>query len=94
MTAHFNLLAQAIECVRPKLDRATPIKERVRVFWAAIVAARDLGAADVVHDQFRQLAIDTALRADLGRCPPYAADETIEHLIRWGLRDRDPFGRR
>ncbi len=98
MTTHFvpfvDLLAQAIERVRPKLERTAPIKERVRVFWAAIVSARNLGTGDVIHDRFRQLAVDTGLRADLSKHPPYNANETIEHLIRWGLLDRDPFGGR
>ncbi|SNB54310.1 hypothetical protein SAMN05414138_10219 [Rhodoplanes sp. JGI PP 4-B12] len=84
-------LAQAIDYVRPKLERTGPITERARTFWAAVRAARKLAATDVIHDEFRQLAIDTGLFADLGDHPPYAAGETIEHLIRWGLFARNPF---
>jgi hypothetical protein len=86
-----QLLAQAIERIRSELDRAKPINERVRVFWAN-VAARDLGTAEV-RERFWQLAIDVGLYADLGRHPPHAAKETIEHLIRWGLLERNPFGK-
>jgi hypothetical protein len=88
-----DLLAQAIEYARGDLDRAKPINERVRIFWAAVVAARDLGATDVVRDEFVLLAIDTGLFAELEKHPPYAAGETIEHLIRWGLFARNPFGK-
>jgi hypothetical protein len=82
-----DALAQVIEYMRPRLDRAKPINERVRIFWAAVVGARDLGATDVVHDEFRQLATDVGLDTDLGR----HADEAVRHLIRWGLFGRNPF---
>jgi len=88
-----DLLAQAIEYTRVELNPAKPINDRVRIFWAAVVAARDLGAADVVHDEFLLLANDVGLFADLAQHPPYAAQETIEHLIRWGLFARNPFGK-
>jgi hypothetical protein len=84
-----DLLGDAFEYTRRSLDRTKPINERVRIFWAAVVGARDLGATDVVRDGFMQLATDVGLVADLG---PHA-QETIEHLIRWGLFARNPFGR-
>ena len=84
-----DLLANAIEFTRCELDRAKPITARVRIFWAAVVAARNLGATDVVRDEFLLLAADVGLFADLGQ----HADQTIEHLIRWGLFARNPFGR-
>jgi hypothetical protein len=84
-----DLLANAIEFTRCELDRAKPINDRVRIFWAAVVAARNLGATDVVRDEFLLLAADVGLFADLGQ----HADQTIEHLIRWGLFARNPFGR-
>ena len=84
-----DLLANAIEYTRCELDRTKPINERVRIFWAAVVAARSLGATDVVRDEFLLLAVDVGLFADLGQ----HADQTIEHLIRWGLFARNPFGR-
>jgi hypothetical protein len=87
-------LVHAIKRVRPDLDRAKPIKQRVRVFWAAAKAARNLDVSHVVHDELYQLAIDTGLFVDLSQRPPYAADETLEHLIRWGLLEREPFGGR
>jgi hypothetical protein len=60
-TATVDVLSQAIEHVRAKLDPASPIHERIRAFWAAVVAARDLGASDIVHDAFHQLAVSTEL---------------------------------
>jgi len=82
-----DLFAQAIEHVRRDLDRSTPLSQRIRTFWAAIKAARDLGASDVVECDFAQLAAETGLTADLGR----HAGETIEHLTRWALLERNPF---
>jgi hypothetical protein len=84
-----DLLAQAIEYARGDLDRTKPINERVRIFWAAVVAARNLGASDVVRDEFVQLATEVGLSADLGQ----HAAETIGHLVRWGLFARNPFGK-
>jgi hypothetical protein len=84
-----DLLAQAIEYTRQSLVRTKPINERVRIFWAAVVAARDFGASDVVRDEFLLLAADVGLFADLG---PHA-DQTLEHLIRWGMFARNPFGK-
>jgi hypothetical protein len=93
MTAHVapppvvNLLAHAIEYTRAELWRTTSVCERVRIFWAAVAAARNLAASDVLRDEFLLLAVDSGLARDL----PHA-DETIEHLIRWGLFARNPFG--
>jgi len=84
-----DLLAQAIEYTRVELNPAKPLNERVRIFWAAVVAARSLGATDVMRDEFLLLAVDVGLFADLGQ----HADQTIEHLIRWGLFGRNPFGK-
>jgi hypothetical protein len=85
--AAVDLLAQAIEHVRPHLDRAISTKERVCNLWAAVVAARDLGASDVIYDEFLRLGYDTGLATDLGR----HADEDLRHVIRWALLDRNPF---
>jgi hypothetical protein len=79
-----DLLAQAVEQIRPHLKRSLPIGQRARNFWAAAVAARDLGAADVVEEELMQLAGDTGLTAELGK-----ADVT--HLIRSAFRDQNPF---
>lgn len=83
-------LDRAIECVRPHLDRSRPLPERVRGLWAGVAAARNLGPADVVGAAFMQLAIKTGIGVDLGR----HADEDLRHVIRWGLLNRDPFGKR
>jgi hypothetical protein len=82
-----DLLAQAIDQVRRRLDRSLPIGKRIRVFWAGVVAARDFGAADVVSEEFQQLARDTGLTADL----EHHGEEDVAHVIRWALLDQNPF---
>jgi len=84
-----DLLAQAIEHVRRHLDRSRPVRERVRMWWAGVAAAHDLAAYDVVEDEFLQIARDSGLIADLGR----HGDEDLRHVLRWGLLERNPFGR-
>jgi hypothetical protein len=80
-------LTGAIAYVRPRLECANRISEKVRILWAAVLAARDLGASDVIEDEFMRLALDVGLGRDLGR----HADETLRHVIRWGILDRNPF---
>jgi hypothetical protein len=88
MNAAPDLLSIAIAKVRPYLDRSMPVKHRICVFWAGVVAARKLGASDAITEEFTALAVSSGLAADLGR----HADECIAHVIRWGLLNRDPFG--
>ncbi len=80
-----DLLAQAVERVRDDLDRAIPLKQRARNFWAGIRCSNRRGAADVVEKEFTQVAQETGLLGDLG-------EQTVAHLIAWGLRALDPFG--
>ena len=80
-------LTRAVAHVRPRLENANNVCESVRILWAAVVAARDLGASDVIEDDFKRLALDVGLGRDLGR----HADETHRHVIRWGILDRNPF---
>jgi hypothetical protein len=87
-----DLLADAIGIARQYLDREHSLPKRAKIFWTAVAVARHLAASDVIHDEFFQLAVDCGLLAEFERAPPYAAGETIEHLIRWGLLDQDPFG--
>jgi hypothetical protein len=84
-----DLLGQAIETARPYLDSTLPIGERVRNLWAGVVASRDRAAADVIEAEFMRLAQETGLARDLGR----HANEDLGHVIRWGMLNRDPFGR-
>jgi hypothetical protein len=87
-----DLLTQAIEIVRPRLQRSKPLKERIEIFWSAIAAANNLAAVDVVRQEFLQLAADTGLSADLRRHADFAhSDQTLEHVLRWGLLRRNPF---
>jgi hypothetical protein len=84
-----DLLSQAIELVRPHLDRSKPLEERIRIYWAAIAAANSLAAADVLRQDFLQLATDSGLAADLKQAN---SDKTLECILRWGLLRRNPFG--
>jgi hypothetical protein len=93
MTAPFispratDLLTDAVVYVRPRLQGSNPIGDRLRTLWAAVVAARDLGASDVVEDEFFKLARDAGLAADLGR----NADADLRHVIRWAMLGMNPF---
>src|SRR5262245_53518103 len=62
-----DLLAGAIDHVRPLLHRRRPLRERVVDFWAAAAAAADLAATDVLQAEFLALAQETGLADDLGR---------------------------
>jgi hypothetical protein len=87
-----DLLTQAIELVRPQLERSKPLKERVEIYWAAIAAANSLAAVDIVRDEFLRLAKETGLAADLKQhADLYHSDKTLEHVLRWGLLRRNPF---
>ena len=79
-----DLLAQAVEYIRPYLAQSLAIGERARNFWAGVVAARDYGAADVVELTFRDLAQQTGLTSDLGH-------DDVKHLIRSAFLDLNPF---
>jgi hypothetical protein len=82
-----DLLSQAISYVKPHLDRSLPVDERLRAFWAAVVAARDLAASDVVIEEFMHLARDSGLARDLGS----QAENDLRHVVRWAMLDRNPF---
>jgi hypothetical protein len=82
-----DLLNEAVRHVRPMLHRSTTVGERLRCFWAGVVAARDLGARDVLEARFLELARETDLFADLGR----RADDDLQHVIRWAMLDWNPF---
>jgi hypothetical protein len=95
MSIHFqpptiDLLADAIERVRPHVDRTLPIGHRIRALWAGAVAAHklNLGAIDVIEAEFTKLARATGITADLGR----HGDEDVAHIIRWAFLNRNPFG--
>jgi hypothetical protein len=85
--AENDLVTQAADYVRPLLDRSNSLGERLRTLWAAVVAARNLGAFDVIEGEFLQLARDTGLVADLGS----RADVDLRHIIRWAVLEQNPF---
>jgi hypothetical protein len=82
-----DLVTDAIERIRPHLDRSLPLKQRVENFWAGARAARNRGAADVLTEEFTALAQQTGLTADLR----WEGKEQIAHLISWALRNMNPF---
>jgi len=86
-TTTIDLMAEAVEFVRPLLRRSNPIGERMRTLWAAVVASRDLGASDVVEEEFMRLASDAGLVDSLG----HRADADLRHVIRWAMLDQNPF---
>jgi hypothetical protein len=80
-----NLLALAIERVRPMLDPQLPLTVSIRTFWAAAKNARRFAADDILESEFLRLADETGLTADLRR------REDISHVLRWALRGLNPF---
>jgi hypothetical protein len=91
-----DFLTRVIPLIKSDLDAADHLPTRARIFWAGVLAARDLGASDVVERDFWQLAFDAKLiwdqvdRKRRGVLPH--SYETVGHLIRWGIRGWDPFG--
>jgi hypothetical protein len=82
-----DLLSHAIRYVKPHLDRSLSVGERLRALWAAVVAARNLAASDVVEQEFLELAQQTGLATDLGR----HADDDLRHVVRWAMLNLKPF---
>jgi hypothetical protein len=82
-----DFLSHAIRYVKPHLDRSLRVAERLRALWAAVVAARDLAASDVVEEEFLKLAQQTELATDLGR----HADDDLRHVVRWAMLNLKPF---
>jgi hypothetical protein len=98
-----DLLAAAIEQARPLVvaDRRKSTKARVRILWAAVVAARDLAASDRVHGSFGALSVQVGLinhrgwwtGADVRPSVRRYGLEDVDHVIMWALRGMDPFGK-
>ncbi len=87
-----DLLTQAIERVRPLLNREQPLKTRIRVLWAAAKNAHGFAASDVVAAEFIRLACDTGLTADLDNpIRRLSGEETVRHVVSWACRSMNPF---
>ena len=106
MTAPFSpppaidLLGQAIACIRPLLmDENRTTKERIHILWAAAKNSRDLGASDVVHDEFMQVAVAVNLIDKHGRWADADVRERlrrfgrddVSHVVQWAMRGVNPF---
>src|SRR5437660_1442993 len=85
-----NMLAEALGHLSHHLDRALPVGERARAFWAISRAVHDLGASDVVAHDLTNFARATGLTDDLGA----SGNADVAHLIRWALLDQNPFRRK
>jgi hypothetical protein len=83
-----DLLTQAIDCVRRQLGPSLSAAQRIRLFWAGVIAARDLASSDVLEQEFLRLGRDCRFTANLGR----HGDEDMAHVVRWALLGRNPFG--
>jgi len=82
-----DLLGQAVAFLRPQLGRSLPIRERLKNFWAGCVAARDLGASDVIEAEFLALGRECEIAEDLGR----HGDADLKHLVRMAMLGSNPF---
>jgi hypothetical protein len=95
-----DLLTRVIESVRPLLADATqPTKTRIRLLWAAAKHARKFGAADMVHNAFTALAVETGLinkrghwtGTDVRDYVRRHGAEDVAHVVAWALRGWNPF---
>jgi hypothetical protein len=87
-----DILNQAIEQVRPLLDRQLPVKTRIKALWAAVKNARAFAASDVVAAEFSQLAHVIGLTADLDDLRrQLSGEETVRHVLSWASRGMNPF---
>jgi hypothetical protein len=93
-----DLLSQAIGQLRPLLVTGTT-KQRIHLLWAAAKRASDLGAGDVMRDDFMALAIEMKLIDSRGEWTgddvresvrPHGAED-IRHVISWALHGWNPF---
>jgi hypothetical protein len=91
-----SLLDQAVERARPMLLAEAPIKDRVRLFWAACKMAGGLAAADVVDDTFIKFAVEVNLIDEHGRWITTVVGvdkrgepitDIAKHRIRYGRTD-------
>jgi len=89
-TAARDMLADAVAYVRPHLSRGGSAGDRLRTLWAGVKAARDLGAADVVEDEFVGLACDAGLVID-DPARGLFGEKTVRHVIRWAMLGMNPF---
>jgi hypothetical protein len=88
-TPKVRTLADAMNFMRPRLDRKLSIHQRCRDFWTGVKGSRGLSDANpgAITAAFTSLARETRLVNDLGR----DGSEMVQHLIWAGLRNFCPF---
>ncbi len=86
----YDLLSDAVSIVRSRLRRGNSAGDRLRTLWAGATAAGDLGAPDVVENEFLQLARDAGLVIE---DPAHGlfGEKTVKHVIRWAMLGMNPF---
>jgi hypothetical protein len=82
------LLDTILESVRADLALPLPPHKRIRLFWAGVMAARDLAATDIITHEFTAIATASGLQTAIGR----HGDDDLDHVLRWALRGLDPLG--
>lgn len=82
MTTRSNPTAQAYATAQ-----ARGAKVRLRLLWQAVKATR--GKAD--DAELRRQFLDRATRSGLVAALGWHGKEDVDHVIRWGLLDRDPW---
>jgi hypothetical protein len=95
-----DFLTQLFSEIRPKLaDTTSLLKARLRLFWSCAKNAQDLGARDVVADEFMRLAIEVGfitasgywVLADVRDNLRRLGREDIAHILDWAARGLNPF---
>jgi hypothetical protein len=81
------IITRVIDRLRPLLAHNVSVRQRIVEIWSVIVASRDLGASDIVADDFRRVAEESRLIADLGR----HGRQDFEHVLRSGMCGWNPF---
>jgi hypothetical protein len=72
---------------------APPVKVRLRLFWEAARAARGRAPDDELQPAFVERARTSGLIAALDAVTHRHGQETVEHVLRWALRDKNPWSR-
>jgi hypothetical protein len=69
-----------------------PTKLRLRMFWRQVMAAREASPVAELETALMQTARDTGLVAEVHKLSRHG-EEDVRHVIQWGLRGRDPWGK-
>jgi hypothetical protein len=82
-----GLLDRALKHLGDRLNSKSSTKEKLQFFWAMATACREVAPRDALEREFMRLASRSGLMAELGR---HGRDD-CEHVLRWALRNQNPF---